>query len=510
MFCDACGADLGNRPIKFCPQCGALLQAAPPEPEKAAASETAGAPLPESPPPAGTAPGALTETRISPLSSITLDAIPAFDFAPPIMAPAFEEDKPPAAAVETAPGPDAGPSGPAQAPPDVPPEPEETAADARPEPAEPTTVLLEETASALPVRETVETAAGIEPAPPTVIPDFEPFLAESAPATPETSPSNIAPGGSAVPPGWEERYAPEISTMTSLAEWGRIEPTMSGTRAFPLPVEPPPRANGSMFAVIGAAAVLVLALSGIWWFSDGTASAPEAVPKDTPELSSGMSLPLAVGTTNETPPAETLATPAQETGEPLPAFDPASSLEPDAPLLVIPPLPANQQPGKHNRIDNVIEPLPDIPLASEASASVPLPAAASRTRSSPAPSSSTVSAGSSPPVRPPSLSRPPIIAPIPLPLPPLPRRDADIAVSKREPMRAVVPERNPPPALTSPSIDEPGRERHARPRQDSPSWRSHLRQELSNCEDFFCRERARRQYCSERWKTLPECRGASL
>jgi hypothetical protein len=557
MFCDACGADLGNRPNKFCPQCGAPLQAAASGPEKPATPETAAMPLPEPPPLAATVPETSTEALIPPLSSITLDAIPAFDFVSPVTTPA--------ASTETAPGLDAGPPEPAQTPPDMLSEPEETAADPRPEPVAPA-VSPEEAACDTPVRETIETVAEtesappsiiqdaepsiaasapvapevfppetvpdanavlpgqeIEPAPPTVIPDFEPSFAASAPIAPEVPPPGTVPDGNAVLPGWEERYAPEISTMTSLTEWGRIEPTMSGTRAFPLPVEPPPRANGPIFASIGAAAVLVLALSGIWWFSDRTASAPETFPKDTPELSAETPPPQA-SETNEIPPAETLATPTQETGEPSPALDPASRLKPDAPLLVIPPLPTNQQPGKHNRIDNTIEPLPDIPLASEASASVPLPATISRTQPPSVPSSPTASVRSPPPARSSPPSRPAAIAPIPLPSPPMPRQGADAAASSREPVRVAppppidTPKRNPPPAIAVPSIDEPVRKTQRaasppaqeRPQQDSPSWRNTLRRELSNCEDFFCRERARKQYCSERWKTLPECRGASL
>ncbi|MDR0635302.1 MAG: hypothetical protein LBF91_10045 [Azoarcus sp.] len=45
---------------------------------------------------------------------------------------------------------------------------------------------------------------------------------------------------------------------------------------------------------------------------------------------------------------------------------------------------------------------------------------------------------------------------------------------------------------------------------DSPPWLGRLRRELANCEDFFCRARARERFCSERWENLPECKGASL
>ncbi|MDR1229466.1 MAG: hypothetical protein LBK55_10755 [Azoarcus sp.] len=520
------------------------MQAATPEPETAAAPSVAADPVIAAQPPESPPAGTPTETAIPPLSAITLDAIPALNFAQPIAAAASKEDEPPAATEKTASGSDAGPSEAETAPflwrkvsreeksqyrprhstkktrgdagpsepaqlPNIPPEPEKTIAYASLEPPAPA-VLPPETEPA----HSGQHIVGDEPAPLAAVPP----LAENAPVMPDIPPPADEPDVFIAFPEWEKRYTAEISAATSMAEWGRIEPTMSGARDFPPPIAPPPpRANtGAVFAMIGVAVVLVLALSGLWWFFDRTSAAPEAFHEDAPEIASETPPPLTVGT-NETPPAETLAVPAQETNGPLPEFDSASRPEPETPLPVIPSLPVNQQPGSHNRTDNDIEPLPEsLPSPREPTS---MPSAASTAP----PPSSRASATPSPP------SRPPAIAPIPLPSPPAQEYGANAPASRQEPMRTATPpptaepEWNPPPAATPPPpIDEPAWEAprpippsppsaiRERPQQDSPPWRDRLRRELSNCEDFFCRERLREQYCSDRWRMLPECRGASL
>ncbi|MDR1463000.1 MAG: hypothetical protein LBI68_07690 [Azoarcus sp.] len=573
MFCNACGADQGNRSFKFCPRCGAPLQAKASGPETAAtpgipSDPAIAAPYPESPPAA-----ALTETTaITPLSSITIDAIPAFDFAPPPMADAPKEDEPPAAPAKTAsePSEDGAASllwrevqqqekkpkyapqnsaekapedaEPAKTLPDIPlpdisPEPEETAANACPEPLAPDAPVV-----LPPVEEPPHTGQHIDEleftAPPTIL-----NMAESSPATPDIPPPAAEHDVLASFPEWEKKYAFEISTTASVEQWNRIEPTMSGSRDFPLPIAPLPQTRpGSMFAVIGAAIVLILALSGLWWFFDRTNATPETLREDTQEASSETPARL-TAETNETPPVETpqaeaLATPAQETdGPPLPEFDSASNIKPEAPLMFIPTLPANQQPSNHNRTDNAIEPLPNTDLSSEAPALIP----------SPPPTASTAS------TTPSSRSHATNIAPIPLPSPPTPKYGADADSSRQNPVHTAAPppviepeweapRTATPPPLPSLPVDEPEREAprahtpgtefsryppaqteaprertpsqpaaaKERRQQNSPPWRDHLRQELSRCEDFFCRERVRGQYCTDSRKTLPECRSASL
>ena len=61
------------------------------------------------------------------------------------------------------------------------------------------------------------------------------------------------------------------------------------------------------------------------------------------------------------------------------------------------------------------------------------------------------------------------------------------------------------PAKIAPKPVEPVETDSAR-----PPWLNQLRQELWDCQNFFCREKARDRYCTNQWKDLPECNGASL
>jgi hypothetical protein len=516
MFCTSCGADLGSRFFKFCQHCGAPLQVLGREPETAAAPPPVGAQPREEP----------SENAFPALSSITLDGISALEFAPPTPRPAAtaapQENEPSKA--ETAPLPwrelrqpegarkyrnktrrdakkprgNAEPAQTAQTP-----GLEETAANLCPE-----LTRAAELAALPPEAELGYCTTGAEPAPPTVIP--APLSTEGAPAAPA---------------GWEKkRYAPEISAITSTAGWGRIEPTMSGARNLPPPIAPRPIRTSAGFplAAPGIAAVLILALAGGWWFFDRIETTPEAFREDAPEISSGT-LPsteereaLASGTPAGTLPAETqpATTQAVPKREELPSdVGPEPVPAPEASLMSIPSLPSNQQQGNHNRSGGLIEPLPELPPASTSSALVP-PASVSNTPYPPPVESVTP---------PPSSRRPPALQSIPLPMPPAPEDSMDTA-PRREPAHAAEPEWEPPrpdvelewellrPA-TKPEREPPrpaAPAPAARERSDSPPWRNRLRRELSNCEDFFCRERVREQYCSERWKALPECRGAPL
>jgi hypothetical protein len=579
MFCNACGADQGNRSFKFCPQCGAPLQAETSGPETAAAPSISAdpaiaAPYPELPPAAKQVETAAETAAITPLSSITVDATPAFDFVPLPTADASKADEPPVMPAKTASGPSEDRAAslpwrevqqreknpkyaprckvekaqedaePAKTLPDIPPEPEKNAANACPEQLAPDAPVVLPPAAEPPHtgQHADQHAAEAEPTPPPAVLN----LAKNPPATPDLPPPAIEPDVLAPFPEREKKYAFEISTTASEEQWDRIEPTMSGSRDFPpQPIAPPPKTNArstfavarSTLAVIGAGIALIFALSGLLWLFSRSNSTPETFREDT--LGASSEPPASQATeTNETPQTETLAVPARETDEPLSEFDPASRMEPEAPLMAIPNLPANQQPGNHNRTDDIVEPLPDAP-------STPAPASSSPPTASSAPST----ASSTQPPR----SSATNIAPIPLPQPPTQRYgadDADTGNSRQNPVRTaaappiIEPELEPPrTAMPQPPpspIAEPEQDTHRTrgtefsghppaqreaPRtgapsqptaaqegqqQDSSSWRNRLRQELSSCEDFFCRERVRGQYCTSRWKTLPECRGASL
>ena len=44
----------------------------------------------------------------------------------------------------------------------------------------------------------------------------------------------------------------------------------------------------------------------------------------------------------------------------------------------------------------------------------------------------------------------------------------------------------------------------------TPPWLEQMRDDLLDCEGFFCREKVRKQYCTSQWESLPECKSKSL
>lgn len=47
-------------------------------------------------------------------------------------------------------------------------------------------------------------------------------------------------------------------------------------------------------------------------------------------------------------------------------------------------------------------------------------------------------------------------------------------------------------------------------KDSDPPWLGQMRKDLLNCQNFYCLESVRDQYCTGQWKNLPECKSTSL
>ena len=248
-------------------------------------------------------------------------------------------------------------------------------------------------------------------------------------------------------------------------------------------------------AVFGLAAfILIVFLGGLWWWNSGEAvSLAEDVGEPLP-----MSEPLPKVVAPSRPPSAP-ASPAENTS----AFSQDEPPSSEAGLMNIPSLPANQQQGRHNRYNPVI--IKDSEPLSTPPDPAPIPALPMPT---PPPVQKQASAAPPEPVRIPMPVEIPARMPEPTETPVKAPEPAETPAQKPEFAEAATPpdeiDDTPAPA---PRVAAP----RPRPRQQGvPPWLGQMRSDLSNCQSFFCRERVRRQYCSDQWEGLPECRGASL
>ncbi len=251
-----------------------------------------------------------------------------------------------------------------------------------------------------------------------------------------------------------------------------VEPLYPGPSPVPMPV-----IRESIHpAIFGLAAIiLIVFLGGLWWWNSKEAEPfPEDIDAPTTTLSSEP-LPdaepsLAIST--PAPPAENTSTssPEEQILEQEPESEPGS----EQGLMNIPSLPANQQQGRHNQY-NPTEIKDEDPLSVSP---YPLPMPAPPV---PAP----------PPARKQTIAAPPEPAEIPEPFEPF-----EPFEPSETPAHDETPSMPAPPPVTA--------------RPAAPPWLGRMRNDLSNCQSFFCREKVRRQYCTGQWETLPECRRASL
>ncbi|MDR1424213.1 MAG: hypothetical protein LBI92_06410 [Azoarcus sp.] len=459
MICQTCGADLGARASKFCLRCGTPLVAEDPQPDAPAENEA---------PAQASAPNE--------------DTIPTVLFWPPNAGPA------PANAAGA-----------------------ETGAEAESEPASPVTET--DNAAAQWVKKyAAELAAWAETtehkhAPPETPAEFEPAALESPSVRKRSLPSNT-------------RAIAIGAVLLVLIAAGIL------TEAFRQPADTEPAAPPSATEAVAAAA-------------PETASAP--VQAMTPETSD----------------------PAAEKPEADLTLETASEPPPETPLDTIPMLPANQL-GSHNRPQTPPDAPSDAPLeppqTDGQTADIPPPtappsvAATGRSEDSSLPAvndkaapkyaasdNERIESEAAPQPPPPIVQKhtAPVAERSPISMPP--PASSHITDPSSSPTKAPVrtatpipvsrlkslPMPTPPPEQDRPdsspprnvSAENPGARAYSsapaattRPPPPSrpPLWLNRMRGELSNCDDFFCRERVRNRYCSARWSHLSECKGAPL
>ncbi|MDR3087394.1 MAG: hypothetical protein LBU45_05525 [Azoarcus sp.] len=263
----------------------------------------------------------------------------------------------------------------------------------------------------------------------------------------------------------------------------------SGSWALERPQQPDRHRPGSGRFIAGsiALAALVVILGGVWWFS-GETDLQTGLADETPGMTSDA--PDVTTETPETSSRPVSANAGASTPRTVPESNPDGESDAEQPLLTIPPLPSNQQQDNHNSAEV------NLPESSSAALPLPLPfpppstprgQTGNASRSTPPPAPRPV-----PPEQPKAPVREAVLVPIKMPTPvgPAPTVSA-----------AVVP---------APEVSSPPSGRPPKARQGTPSWLIRMREELSGCQSYFCRERVRNQYCTERWNTLPECKNSSL
>lgn len=206
--------------------------------------------------------------------------------------------------------------------------------------------------------------------------------------------------------------------------------------------------------------VLIVCLGGFFlWNSGETAPSPEnaetslaAQPSEpAPDVGSPPFSPAPVSELKDTS-----------------ALNPEMEPEQEADLMDIPSLPSNQQQGRHNQFN------PIIIIESEKPSVTPQPAA------------------------PKQINMPgPVTMPraIEMPKPGGTPESVETTIPDEIDILLGIPARE------SDITDS---------RPPNPVWLEQMREDLSNCPNVFCRERVRDEYCSAQWKSLPECKGASL
>ncbi|MCL1860422.1 MAG: hypothetical protein FWG52_02655 [Proteobacteria bacterium] len=223
-----------------------------------------------------------------------------------------------------------------------------------------------------------------------------------------------------------------------------------------------------------AALALIVFLGGLLWWNSGETKDTGALPQTL----SSEPLPDS-GSPTSAPPAEnTLASSPEPAAEQVSISEPGSETE----LMNIPSLPMNQQQGRHNQHNSAKANDSELPyqLPTPVEPAAPMPSLTSAPKSAPT------------------------LIPMPTPA------QKQVAVPTPEPEPVEVQE---PAEMLEPESDEMDTypemaDTPARPA--TPPWLWQMRDDLSNCRSFFCRERVRRQYCTSRWSDLPECRGASF
>jgi hypothetical protein len=306
---------------------------------------------------------------------------------------------------------------------------------------------------------------GIPPEP-TPLPEFTP-PSESAPP-----PEPIPPLGAvsvAHEPVIEPLFPFSADSPLFTDIQGRREPVIGFSQAeqgFPLSDAqwtPFPKRRRSVVPGIAAVA-LVIILAGVWWVMSGESAVPIKTEKESP---------TALGSTGTDAPAQV---PAQEFSEnAAPPADANRGTESEQPsILNLPSLPTNQA-GRHNSTATGGEAMP--PLFN----SVPQ-------RSLP------ISMPSSPPP----------------PQPTLPPQQTQINIESRPTPAEKFPIRPEQPLTTRTDNTEADATPLYDDDRDSIVMLERMRKKLANCQDFFCRSRVRRQYCTDQLKSLPECRNSSL
>ena len=152
------------------------------------------------------------------------------------------------------------------------------------------------------------------------------------------------------------------------------------------------------------------------------------------------------------------------------------------------------------RIESKAAPKPPPPIVQERSA----PAAERSSASVRPPTSKRTPDKSSSPAKAPVRTATPIpvsrLKSLPMPLPSPTRDHPDPSPPRTVPAGNPIAQTHSAPTATT----------RKPPQSRQPPWLNRMHGELSNCDDFFCRERVRNRYCSERWDHLPECKGSPL
>ncbi|MCL2162298.1 MAG: hypothetical protein FWH56_10510 [Betaproteobacteria bacterium] len=280
----------------------------------------------------------------------------------------------------------------------------------------------------------------------------------------------------------QSEFAPLFATETfppiSLERDDRIvvDPPYPGSR----PVPTQSLRESIHPAVYGLAAIILIVFLGMFWQwnSRETNRSSDNVEAPFPALPSEFP--------SDVEPSRVLSAPASSVQKTPPPDPELTLLKPEPvseqDLLSIPSLPTNQQQGRHNIYN---------------------PSRPAETR------------GDAP------ISR----SPLPMPAPPTPAPAHESAATptlELEPAATLTPELEPT-ATPAPEFVEPAAapapefEPAAAPASapvatspDTPPWLEQMRDDLLDCEGFFCREKVRKQYCTSQWENLPECKSRSL
>ncbi|MCL1825847.1 MAG: hypothetical protein FWG26_07915 [Betaproteobacteria bacterium] len=245
-------------------------------------------------------------------------------------------------------------------------------------------------------------------------------------------------------------------------------------------------------AALGIAAlVLIVFLGGLLWWNSGETESSGALPQTLSSEPLPDTEPPTPGSSTE----NTLASNPKPVVEP--AVEQVSISEPgsEPELMSIPSLPMNQQQGRHNNQHN---------LAETSDSEVPYPLPTPTEPTAPIPTQTPVQTPARTSAQTPAQTSAPALIPMPTPTQAATATPEPAEMLEPEPVEMYQEMADAPPPTRAPARTA------TNPQPATPPWLWQMRDDLSNCRSFFCRERVRRQYCTSQWSDLPECRGASL